>query len=178
MAEILKAFQNVCCFSGPRPFKMPFGGDESTREIIGLKTQLRSEIESAISRDYRHFLVGMAMGFDIYSGEALLSLREKYTHIKITAVCACQNQPQRFPDDWKRRYYALLKSADESLFLFDRYNPQCYYARDRYMIDNSSYLICYYTGHGGGTGYTVSYARERRINIKNIADDNLNLFFD
>ena len=44
----------------------------------------------------------------------------------------------------------------------------CYHERNRYMVDNSSKLICYYDGSGGGTGYTVEYVKKRSIQIVNL----------
>jgi hypothetical protein len=36
------------------------------------------------------------------------------------------------------------------------------------MVDKSSKLICYYDGSGGGTGYTVEYAKKRSVQVVNL----------
>jgi len=38
------------------------------------------------------------------------------------------------------------------------------------MVDNSSKLICYYNGSGGGTGYTVDYAEKHSVPIINLCE--------
>lgn len=36
------------------------------------------------------------------------------------------------------------------------------------MVDNSSKLVCYYDGSGGGTRYTVEYANKQSVEVVNI----------
>lgn len=37
------------------------------------------------------------------------------------------------------------------------------------MVDHSSVCICYFTRESGETAYTVNYARERELEVVNVA---------
>lgn len=65
-------------------------------------------------------------------------------------------------------YFNILGKCDEVITLSTRYHRKCYHERNRYMVDNSSRLICYYDGSDGGTGYTVNYALNSKIEIINL----------
>lgn len=49
-----------------------------------------------------------------------------------------------------------------------KYCKQAFHIRNRYMVDHSSRLICYYDGQLGGTDYTVNYARKKGLDIINL----------
>ncbi len=49
-----------------------------------------------------------------------------------------------------------------------RYHQGCYYERNRYMVDHSSRMMCYYDGDKGGTEYTVKYAEQNNLQITNL----------
>ena len=75
------------CFSGYRPEKLPWGGDESDPRCTVLKKRLYDAAESACAEGYRHFICGMARGVDLYACEAVLQLREKYRDVRIEGGC-------------------------------------------------------------------------------------------
>ena len=51
-----------CCFSGHRPTKLPWGGNESDPRCVALKQRLWDAMEAAYEEGYRHFICGMAQG--------------------------------------------------------------------------------------------------------------------
>ena len=77
------------CFSGYRPEKLPWGGDESDPRCAVLKKRLYDAAESACAEGYRHFICGMARGVDLYACEAVLQLREKYRDVTVEAAIPC-----------------------------------------------------------------------------------------
>ena len=49
----------------------------------------------------------------------------------------------------------------------DRYTPQCYFTRNRYMVDSSDMLFALWNGEqSGGTAYTIKYAMSRNKRIE------------
>ena len=44
------------------------------------------------------------------------------------------------------------------------------FKRNRYLVDHSSLCICYLTRQTGGTAYTFNYAKNKGIEIINIAE--------
>ena len=45
------------------------------------------------------------------------------------------------------------------------YTADCMLARNRNLVDNSAYLVCYFRERRGGTAYTVDYADRQGIQI-------------
>lgn len=45
----------------------------------------------------------------------------------------------------------------------------CFSVRNRFMVDSSSLLICYFDGQAGGTAQTVHYAQSSGLHIINLS---------
>ena len=65
----------VCCFTGHRPDKLPWGRDEADPRCLLLKEDLEAALDRAYQAGFRHFISGMAQGADLYFAEAVLALR-------------------------------------------------------------------------------------------------------
>lgn len=124
-------------------------------------------LRGLIDEGYEHFLCGMAEGFDMLAGERVVALRREYPRIKLTAVIPYPEQPRAFDPPTRARYDALLAAADETVTIRSHYTPDCFRARNDFLIAGSSVLVCYYNGTRGGTHYTVRRAWENKIKIVN-----------
>lgn len=67
----------VCCFTGHRSQKLPWGFNEQDERCLKMKKELYLEIEKSINEGYDTFLCGMALGFDTICAETVLQLKEK-----------------------------------------------------------------------------------------------------
>lgn len=56
---------------------------------------------------------------------------------------------------------------DEAICVAQRASRQAFLARDRRMVDNSSYCVSYCTRRSGGTVYTVRYAKKCGVPVFN-----------
>jgi len=63
----------------------------------------------------------------------------------------------------------MLPKYDKVVCVSNTANRGAYLARDRHLVDGSAYCITYCTRNSGGTAYTVRYAKERGLKIRNIA---------
>ena len=147
--------ENSCAFSGHRLLGSDFDGELLERIIFRL-----------IKRGFNTFYCGMAMGFDLFAGETVVKLREQYgAEVRLIACIPHPYQSEKFSYRDKVRYAALLSQCDEKIIFSDRYVQGCMHARDRYMVDNSSAIVCYLRKTRGGTYYTVNYARMSGLNV-------------
>lgn len=151
-------------FSGYRPEKLPDFGDETAFSIETLKSDLHDAILQAISHGFDTFLVGMAEGFDMYATESVIEFKSTHPNIKLIAIVPFEDGRTH-----TERYENIIKSADDTVALADEYTRGSYYARNEYMVDNSTLLICYYDGRIGGTEYTVDYANKKGVQVINLA---------
>ncbi len=121
-------------------------------------------LENLIKKGFNTFLCGMAVGFDTECFLILKELREIYP-INIYACVPCKDQDKSFSEKEKEIYQKLLKDSDEVILLSEHYYKGCMIVRNKYMVDNSSVLVCYNRKDSGGTFYTVNYAKKRGLKI-------------
>lgn len=155
--------EKSCCFSGHRPVKLPWGLNESDSGCIRLKDELAQKLENIYQQGYRHFICGMAIGCDMYFAEAVLALRSLHDDVTLEAAVPCANQSERWSVSQRERYNNLIDACDKVTVLQSVYTPDCMMRRNRYMVDNSSLLLCCYNGRPGGTMNTILYARRQGI---------------
>lgn len=155
--------EKTCCFSGHRPERL----DE--KQIEHIKKALSIEIESAIRSGYEVFISGMARGFDMWAAQAVLAFKCIHPHIKLKCIIPCEEQADFWNTEDVRKYFFILGKCDEIITVAKHYTSDCMFKRNRYMADNSSFLICAYDGtNKGGTAYTVKYANRMGVKIINI----------
>ena len=148
----------VACFSGHR--KLPDNLEE-------LKADLEKAIISLIERGVIFFGSGACWGFDMLAEEAVLRLKDEYPQIRLVLVLPCppEQQTLKWNDDQRKQYYKIYEEADCVKIRSQQYTDKCMLARDRHLVDNSAYLICYLREQRGGTAYTVNYAEKQGIEI-------------
>lgn len=163
----------TCCFSGYRVEKMPFAANDP--RIDTLNAALDRAIADASALGYAVFFSGMSTGFDLWAAEAVLRARNT---LPVHLFCAIpfDRQADRYSPAWKRRFNHCLLAADRVFALSRDYYTGCYAARNRFMVDASSLLICYFDGKPGGTAQTVRMASQNGLQIVNLADDQMQFF--
>ena len=139
-----------CAFTGHREINASFPTQ-----------QLLEEIENAVKNGVHTFYCGMAKGFDLLAGEAVVFFKRKYPNIKLVACVPCYGQEKSFSVEDKSRYSALIRNADETVVLSEYYYTGCMQKRDRYMADHADMMIAYCKKEEGGTAYTVKYFQKR-----------------
>ena len=155
--------ETTCSFTGHRPEKLPWRGDESDPRCLALKERLAAVVEDAYDKGMRHFLCGMARGADFYFCDAVLELRERRSGVTLEAVIPCEEQAARWSERERERWFSLVERCDGETMLQHHYDKGCMLRRNRYLVDHSSMLIAVYDGMLGGTMYTLSYAMKRGL---------------
>jgi uncharacterized phage-like protein YoqJ len=135
-----------------------------------IKENLERAIITLIEQGVVFFGNGGAVGFDALTATTVLRLKEDYPHIKLVMVLPCppKQQALKWNGEQKKRYYEILKQADKVRVLSPKYTNGCMLERNRHLVDNSAYLICYLRENSGGTFYTVNYAEKQGLKILRI----------
>lgn len=159
-------FRNrTVAFTGHRPARLPDHGEASSIWVKRLKYDLCCTIHQAIRDGYLWFLSGMALGFDLWAAQAVLSFREIYPQIALECVVPYQEHGQ------EACYQEILDRADAVTVLSTQYYDGCLLARNDYLVDHASLLISYCTQKkGSGTGYTVRRAQQQGLRIVELND--------
>lgn len=160
-------------FSGHRTFKTtPMDGDlfASSQEYIpaSLTQRLRQTVMLLYDEGFRHFLCGMAEGFDLLAAEAVMGLRGDLTGLQLTAVIPFPEQAARFDRQTRDRYDNVLACCDNTVTICNSYSMDCFHRRNDYLTDNSDVLVCYFNGSKGGTAYTVRRALKAGSRVINL----------
>lgn len=159
-----------CCFTGYRPQKFPFPLSRANPEYIDFENRLINEIAGLINNRCLTFYTGMAMGFDIIAAECVLQLADIMNGYAVRLICALpfREQAAKYPADWKERYDNILSCADETVLISDKYYRNCYFDRNRFMVDNSDFVLTWFDGSPGGTKNTVKYAESISRKVINL----------
>ena len=162
--------QTTCCFSGYRPEKFDHAAPPAE-----LPHLLDRAVADAAGEGFTTFLTGMSRGFDLLAAEAVLRARA-HTPLRLFCCLPYERQAAEWEPEWRARHTRVLLAADHTYCLSPAYRMGCYHARNRFMVDASARLICWFDGAPGGTAYTVEYARAKGLAIVNLADRQLSLF--
>lgn len=149
-----------CCFSGHRSIL-----NEDLPKIGSLFFQ---ETKRLIQSGVDHFITGGALGFDTLAALAIIELRREYPQIALELALPCKDQCRKWSKEDILQYQNILSLADKVVFLAEHYYRGCMQKRNRYMVDNSDYCICYCIQHTGGTAYTVRYAEQQNKTVINL----------
>lgn len=153
--------KKTCCFSGHRYL--------AREESLKVQNILENEIIRLINKGVIYYVSGGALGFDTLASLTVLKLKEIYPEIQLNLILPCKNQTK----SWRRKdislYEYILDKADKVFYISNLYFNGCMQKRNRCLVDNSDFLVCYLLKDKGGTAYTVNYAAKSEINIINIA---------
>ena len=156
----------VTCIAGPRPGKI--GTNDNHPIAAKIINQLYLEIEKAFWRDSADtFITGGALGVDQWGAEIVLLLKRFYPQIKLIIARPFPGQDELWTPNHKEDYRKLLSQADQVIDV----NPNPadtwkYFARNKWMINESDMLIAVWDGSDGGTADTIWHAKKKGIEIK------------
>ena len=153
------------CFSGHRTENLP----KKTNAFLNLKNDTYNKIEELIKEGFDTFYFGACYGYDMMCAESVIELKRKYANVKLIAVVPFVGQEEKWSDDLKLQYKMILYRCNEVVILNEQYKRGCYFERNRYIVDRSSVLVCYFKPYkSGGTRYTVNYALQNNRNVINL----------
>ncbi len=142
--------ETACAFSGHRII--------SNSDWFALEQKTEEIIKKLITRGFKTFITGGALGFDTMAAQCVLR-QKKENAIRLAVIQPCRDQSEGWSGADKDIYDRILSCADEVICLSEKYHSGCMQSRNRFMVDNSSVLVAYLTKMRGGTLYTVNYAQ-------------------
>ena len=117
-----------------------------------------------IEKGVTDFYAGGAVGWDTFCARLVISIREKYNHIKLHLVLPCppEQQTLNWSDKQKAEYDMILKSADDVEIVSEKCTKDCMKKRNARLVELGDICICYYNEKDkrSGTGQTVRMAEK------------------
>ena len=166
--------EKTCCFTGHRQIPAEY--------LPAISEKLRDTLIFYIEQGYQYFGAGGALGFDTLAAQTVLNLKQRYPCIKLILlkqrypciklilVLPCKDQAAKWRASDVKEYERIKSHADKIVYTADRYYNGCMQKRNRHLVDGSSLCVCYLAKQEGGTAYTVQYAREKGLQVVNIAE--------
>ena len=170
----------ACAFTGHRPTRFTFKYDEAHPDCIELKKVLAKQIDFLYRHGVTDFYTGCALGVDMWAGEAILSLMELHPEVKLHCIVPFAGQERKWTDEQQARYHAMLRRSSETVIVQKKYDKECYFTRNRYLVDHAGVLLAVYdmqANKRSGTGYTVHYAQAQKKPVVAIDPDNFSVSF-
>lgn len=140
----------TCFFTGHR--FLPFN------RLAYIYDRLDFEINRMIEKGIINFIAGGAIGFDTIAAEIINAKKREGMNIRLQLALPCREQDKFWSKKQKAFYRKTLNDADNIIYVSDNYFDGCMQMRNRFMVDNARYCICYLTEDSGGTYNTVNYA--------------------
>jgi len=147
--------EETCCVTGHREIPAD--------KLDYVKRELEREIRAALEDGYREFLTGFAEGVDMLFARCVNERREEYPDIFLEAAISYAGRIKRFNKDGRE----LFAKCDGFKIICAKYQRDCFFQRNRYMVQKSSRVIAVYDGRaGGGTFFTMDYARNLERDLR------------
>jgi len=158
--------KDAVCFTGHRSQKLPWGSNVEDPRYLKTKEMTREAIELEIMRGKSFFISGMALGFDTMCAEIVLSLKDKYPHIRLECALPCKDQEKMWDVQDRYIYHKILEQADVVSYLQADYTKYCLQKRNEYMVDKCNVVIALFGGRLGGTKNTIDYAYKKLKEVR------------
>ena len=129
---------------------------------------LRSAVADLYAEGVRTFRVGMAEGFDLAAGEAVVALMELHDDIILEAYVPWPLFSARFSSEGRVKYDTIIAKAQVVRYAGFAFQANIFHQRNDMLVDGVGYLVAWWNGSRSGTGYTVGRARRQRAKIINL----------
>ena len=128
---------------------------------------LRREITRAVAEGYTRFLSGFARGVDLYFAEIVAEIKGENPglRLELEAVLPYRDRLLSREPAFRR----LIGLCDRVTVQSERYEPTCFFQRDRALVEAASLVIAVYDGRPtGGTRYTLRCARNLGREVRQV----------
>lgn len=146
-----------CCVTGHR--------DISEDKVSFITEKLHDEIVKAIDDGFTLFISGFAPGVDMIFARLVIHLQKEYPEIRLEAALP---YPTWMNSRSKEDNILLSKCAIVGAHS-PKYQPNCFFVRNRFMVNACERVIAVYDGRiKGGTVQTMKYAAVLKREIRQI----------
>lgn len=160
--------REVCCFTGHRPNRYPWLSESADLRTRALTEALWARIQFSYGQGYTCFLSGMAQGVDLICAQLVLRLRVEAPEVELIPVLPYPGQADRWRREERQAYLDVLQACRNQIIIVSpSYSRDCFWKRNRYLVDHASKIIGVYDGAPhGGTHQTLAYARRQGLEME------------
>lgn len=132
------------------------------------QARLGALLQELYTEGFRHFISGMAVGFDLAAAEAVIELRSRCGDVTLECTVPYEGFERGFSPEDAERFGRIVAEADTVTCLAGRYSEGVFRRRNDYLVDSCSLVVAWWDGSRSGTGYTVARARRQSRPVVNL----------
>lgn len=147
--------EKSCCVTGHR--------DIPADKLAYVESELRAAIKAAIEDGFTRFISGFAEGTDLLFASIVVEEMQQNPSIYLEAAIPYAARINTKDPLFQK----MLASCRAIRVLCDKYSPNSFFVRNRYMVAESDRVIAVYDGReGGGTVFSIRYAHTQEKELK------------
>jgi len=101
----------------------------------------------------------------------VLRVRETHPDVGLTLVLPCRDQAAKWPASAVAVYEEIKSRASEIIYTSETTSRGHILKRNRYMVDNSDYVLTHLSKTSGRTAQTIRYAEKTDHVVINVAGE-------
>lgn len=135
----------ICAITGCRPSRFRFKYNENNTDCKRIRRCMEEQFSLLYKKGVHHFIIGGALGVDMWAGEILLTMKEKseFSEIKLTMALPFEG----YDVDWDRasreRKNKIQKQA-EILVIGKESGSSSYTKRNHFVVDHADIILAVY----------------------------------
>lgn len=148
-------FMKSCCVTGPREIPKD--------KIEHIRQELRREIAQAIADGFSSFLSSMAQGTDLEFAAIVAEKKKENPELLLEAVIPYSNRMK----SKNKLFRELMRQCSSIKLISQEYDRYCYFARNRYLVENSERVIAVSDGRQkSDTAQTIRMAAANGLDLR------------
>lgn len=166
----------TCAITGYRPSRFRFKYNENNRDCKRLKRRMEEQFSLLYRQGVHHFIVGGALGVDMWAGEILLTMKEKpeFSEIRLTMVLPFEGYDTNWDQKSKTRN-SRIRNLAEVLVVGNEPGISSYIKRNHFIVNQADIILAVFDNDRNsrsGIAMTVQYAERKKRSIVFIDPNN------
>ena len=150
----------TCCLRGQE--------DLPPWEEQNVRTRMRHRLMPLIWDRVDFFGVGGGRGYELMAAEYLLKVRDEFKrNIRIISVLPYPEYREEWPEEDFRRQEEILRRSDKVVFACPAKTADAWQIRDRKLLEESGFCICYCRRADGRIAGFIREARQCGMTVYN-----------
>ncbi len=150
--------EKCCCVTGHR--------DIPADKLSYVEGELRNAVHAAIAEGFTRFISGFAEGTDLMFASIVAEAMQQNPAIYLEAAIPYAARTKS-KDPLFQKMLAACRNVN---VLYEKYSPNCFFVRNRYMVLEADRVIAVYDGREkGGTVFSIRYAHTQEKELKVIS---------
>lgn len=126
------------------------------KEKQKIKEKAVEEIEKLRSDGVKNFISALEEGVDLFAADYIS--RTKKENETLECAVAFEEQAKNYSEKQREDYFSLCEKCDTLSFVSRKRNFGCKTKRDRYMIEQSDIVLCFWDKFAPYTGELLQFA--------------------